>query len=139
MEEPIREMLKVQIGITDEDLNKLAPGMQKLLSAVPEAMNWKIVAEVTDAKYCFAGCKVGDKLVFSTAGLLLNPEESTCPLCMGAIAPLLERIHIMWDRVADGRDPNELWVRHSQCYDPGLEHAGLGRVVFKVYAEKVGK
>ena len=91
MEEPIREMLKVQIGINDEDLNKLSPGMQK----------------------------------------------STCPLFMGAIAPLLERIHIMWDRLADGRDPNDLWVRHSQCYDPGLEHAGLGRVVFKVYAEKV--
>lgn len=136
LEEQIRQLLKDLIGITDEDLNKLSPGIQKLMSAVPEATKWKMIAEVTDAKYCFAGCKVGDKLVFYPSPLL-NAEESTCPLCMGAIAPLLERMHIMWDRVADGRDPNEAWVRHSQCYDPGLEHAGLGRVVFKVYAEKV--
>jgi hypothetical protein len=80
---------------------------------------------------------VGDKLVFSTGGLLLNPEESTCPLCMGAIAPLLERMHIIWQAVLDGQDPNDTWVKHSQCFDPGLEHAGLGRVVFKVYAEKI--
>ena len=136
MEEPIREMLKVQIGITDEDLNKLSPGMQKLMSAVPEGLKWKMIAEVTDSKYCFAGCKVGDKLVFYPAPLL-NAEESTCPLCMGAIAPLLERMHIGWQAVVDGRDPNDTWVRHSQCFDPGLEHGGLGRVVFKVYAEKV--
>ncbi len=135
LDESIRFLLKEAIGITDEDLDRLSPGMQKLLSKVPEALNWKMIAEVTDAKYCFAGCKVGDKLVFSGTNLI--PEESTCPLCMGAIAPLLERMHIMWDRVVDGRDPNEAWVRHSQCYDPGLEHAGLGRVVFKVYAKKV--
>ena len=39
-------MLKVQIGITDEDLDRLSPGLQKLMSAVPEAADWKIIAEV---------------------------------------------------------------------------------------------
>jgi len=136
LEERIRKLLKDQIGITDEDINNLSPGLQKLLSAIPELLKWKIIAEVIDTKYCFAGYKVGDKLVFS--GGNLNAEESAYPLCMGAIAPILEHIHIMWDRLAEGRDPNDLWVRHSQCYDLGLEYGGLGRVVFKVYAEKVG-
>jgi len=136
LEEHIRDMLKVQLGITDEDLDRLSPGLQKLMSAVPEAADWKIIAEVTDSKYCFAGCKVGDKIVIYPSPLL-NVEESTCPLCMAAIAPLMERMHIMWDRVVDGRDPNEAWVTYSQCFDPGVEHGGLGRVVFKVYAEKV--
>ena len=135
--EPIRKMLKDSIGITDEDLNKLSSGLQKLLSAVPELLKWKIIAEVTDAKYCFAGCKVGDKLVFSGTNLIA--KESTCPLCMGAVAPLLERMHIMQDRIADGRDPNGLWTSYAQCYDRGIEHGGLGKVIFKVYAEKAGQ
>jgi len=74
-------MMKQQIGITDEDIDRLAPGIQKLMSAVPQAMNWKVIAEVTDAKYCFAGCKPGDKLVFH--GPNLDAKESTCPLCSG--------------------------------------------------------
>lgn len=134
LDEPIRQLLKSQIGITDEDINRLSPGIQKLLSAVPEAMKWKMIAEVTESKYCFAGCKVGDKFVFYGTNLIAG--ESTCSLCMGALAPLLERTHIMWDRVIDGRDPNGLWTSHAQCYDMGVEHGGLGRVIFKVYAKK---
>jgi hypothetical protein len=137
MQEPMRTMLKQIIGITDEDLDRLPPGIRKLLSAVPQMGNYRIIAEVTDAKYCFAGCKPGDKLVFGPQPLL-NAAESTCPLCIGAIAPMMERVHIMWDRVAEGVDPNEVWVRHSQCFDPGLEHGGLGTVHFKVYAQKPG-
>jgi hypothetical protein len=130
-------MLKQLIGISDEDLDRLAPGIRKLLSAVPQMASYRIIAEVTDAKYCFAGCKPGDKLVFGPQPLL-NVEESTCPLCIGAIAPMMERVHIMWDRLAEGVDPNEVWVRYSQCFDPGLEHGGLGTVHFKVYAQKPG-
>lgn len=137
MQEPMRTMLKQLIGISDEDLDRLAPGIRKLLSAVPQMASYRIIAEVTDAKYCFAGCKPGDKLVFGPQPLL-NVEESTCPLCIGAIAPMMERVHIMWDRLAEGVDPNEVWVRYSQCFDPGLEHGGLGTVHFKVYAQKPG-
>jgi len=134
LDEPIRQLLKSQIGITDEDLNRLSLGIQKLLSRVPELLKWKIIAEVTDSKYCFAGCKVGDKLVFSGTNLI--PEESTCSLCLGAISPMMERMHMMWDRIADGRDPNGLWTSTVECYDKGVEYGGLGKVVFKVYAEK---
>ena len=91
---------------------------------------------MTDAKYCVAGCKVGDKLVIGP-GSVVNTEESTCPLCIGALSPMMERVHLMWDRIAEGLDPNEGWVRHSVCFDPGLENGGLGSVTFKVYAEKV--
>ena len=139
MLEPTRQMCKDYIGITDEDLDKVSPGIAKLLDAIIkyETLKWKVIAEVTESKYCFAGCKVGDKLVFDNAGLMLNAAESTCPLCIGAIPQMLERVHIMWERMTEGLDPNDIWVKHSQCYDPGLEHGGLGRVVFKIYAEKV--
>jgi hypothetical protein len=137
MEEPMRTILKQSIGITDEDLDRLSPGMSKLLSSVPQMVNYRIIAEVTDAKYCFAGCKPGDKLVFGPQPLL-NVEESTCPLCIGALAPMLERVHMIWDRLAEGVDPSEACFRHSQCVDSGLDHGGLGTVYFKVYTEKPG-
>ncbi len=131
----IRNFMKAQLGITDEELDKVSPGYAKMISATPELLKWKIIAEVTESEYCIHDCQVGDKLIFS--GHAVNPKESTCPLCLGALAPLIDRLHIMWDRIFDGRDPNELWVRYSQCYDAGLKHGGLGRVLFKVYAEKI--
>jgi len=137
MEEPMRAILKQSIGITDEDLDRLSSGMNKLLSGVPQFANYRIIAEVTDAKYCFAGCKRGDKLVFGPQPLL-NVEESTCPLCIGALAPMLERVHMIWDRFAEGLDPNQAWEGYSQCVDAGLDHGGLGTVYFKVYTEKPG-
>jgi uncharacterized repeat protein (TIGR04076 family) len=130
----IRNYLKSQTGISDKELDSMAPGYVKLYSEMTDLMKWKIIAEVTESEFCSYGCKVGDKLVFS--GHLVNSDESTCPLCMGALVPLIERIHIMWDRIIDGRDPNDLWLRTSRCVDPGLKHGGLGRVFFKVYAEK---
>jgi uncharacterized repeat protein (TIGR04076 family) len=136
LEEPVRQLMKDLIGITDEDLDKISPGQQKMLSVLPEAPNFKIIAEVVDAKYCLAGCKVGDKLVIHPAPLL-NTEESTCPLCMAAISQLLGLMYVMIDRFADGRDPNESILSQVQCDDTGLEHGGIGSVFFKVYTEKV--
>ncbi len=134
MEESIRNMLKQSIGMTDEDIDRMPPGMQKLVSS---GLPYKIIAEVTDVEYCFAGCKVGDKLVIGPFGSTVNTEESTCPLCLGALAPLMERVHLMWDRIAEGLDPNEAWLQHSVCFDSGLDRGGLGHVTFKVYADKI--
>jgi hypothetical protein len=42
--------------------------------------------------------------------------------------------------VADGLDPNESIFASQQvsCMDVGVEHGGLGRVMFKLYAERSG-
>lgn len=132
-----RETLKVAIGITDEDLDKISPGYAKLLSIVPEAAAHKITAEVIYSKYCFAQLKVGDKLVFDM-GLILDKEESTAPACIGALGNLMESIHVMWDRFAQGVDPNDSIFRTRCCPDPGLERGGLGTVCFKLTMEKKG-
>ena len=132
-----REALKVAIGMTDEDLDKIAPGYAKLLSIVPEAAEYQIVAEVIYSKYCFAQLEVGDKLVFDM-GLILDTEESTAPPCIGALGMLMEPIHVMWDRFAQGVDPNDSIFRTRCCIDPGLERGGLGTVCFKLTMEKKG-
>ncbi len=138
MDEASRQITKQAIGITDEDLERLSPGMKKLLSDLPEKMKWKVIAEVTESKYCFAGLKPGDKFVFNFP--VLNVGESTAAPCIEAIAPLVSQIRAMIDRVAEGGDPNESVFATQQvsCMDVGVEHGGLGRVMFKLYAEKAG-
>ena len=136
IEKEIREMLKAMIGMTDEDLDRIGPDRAKLLSRAPELFNYKITAEVTASKYCAAQIKVGDKFVFNAN--VLNKEESTAPLCIGALAPLMEPIHMMFDRLAEGVDPNGLWCRTVTCSDPGVERGGVGNVLFKLTAEKQG-
>ncbi len=136
MKESVRDFLKQKLGMTDEDIARVPPGIEKLVSS--RLLRHKIIAEVTDVKYCVAGCKVGEKVVFGP-GSTVNTQESTCPLCIGALGPLMERLHLMWDRIIEGLDPNEGWLRHSVCFDSGLEHGGLGQVTFKVYAEKIAR
>ena len=138
MDEVSRQMVKQAIGITDEDLERLSPGMKKLLSDLPAMMKWKVIAEVTESKYCFAGLKPGDKFVFNFP--VLNVGESTAAPCAEAIAPLANHIRAMVDRAAEGGDPNASIYATQQvpCMDVGLEHGGLGRVMFKVYAERAG-
>jgi uncharacterized repeat protein (TIGR04076 family) len=138
MDEMSRQIVKNAIDITDEDLDRLSPGMKKILSNLPDKMKWKIIAEVTESKYCFAGLKPGDKFVFNFP--VLNVVESTAAPCMEAIAPLANQIRALMDNVADGRDPNESVFATQQvsCWDVGVDHGGLGKVMFKVYAEKSG-
>ncbi len=138
MDEASRQITKQAIGITDEDLERLSPGMKKLLSDLPEKMKWRIIAEVTESKYCFARLKPGDKFVFNFP--VLNVSESTAAPCAEAIAPLANQIRAMVDRAVEGGDPNASVYATQQvsCMDVGLEHGGLGRVMFKVYAERAG-
>ena len=136
MDELSRQVLKQAINISDEDLERLAPGLRKLVSDLPAKTKWKIIAEVTESKYCFAGLKPGDKFVFNYP--VLNIAESTATPCVPAIAALANHLPLMVDRVAEGVDPNDS-IRAGQqfeCPDVGLEHGGLGKVWFKLYAEK---
>ena len=136
MDEVSRQILKQAINISDEDLERLPPGVKKLISDLPDKLKWRVVAEVTESKYCFAGLKPGDKFVFTFP--VLNIAESTAPPCVSAIASLASYLSVMVDRVAEGVDPND-WVHAGQqfeCPDVGLEHGGLGKVWFKLYAEK---
>ncbi len=138
MDEMSRQIVKEAIGITDEDLAKLSPGMERILSNLPDKARWKIIAEVTESKYCFARLKPGDKFVFNFP--VLNVAESTAAPCMEAIAPLANQIRALALSAADGGDPNEsvLATQQVSCWDVGVDHGGLGRVMFKVYAEKAG-
>lgn len=130
-----REMLKGAIGMTDADLDRLGPNIHAVLAHMGDFANYKLVAECTESKYCFAGIKQGQKYVMSSAPLSLLPE-SDCPTCMRALAPITGILNIMMERIASGMDPNPELFQVVECLDPGLDRGGLGHVVFKVYAQK---
>ena len=136
MDEAVREMTKGMIGISDEELDNLSPGMEKMLENSAALMGWRIVAEVVEAENCFAFYKPGDKLVFNAT--MLNKDESTAEaVCTDAITPLNTAIRAMLSAIVNGDDPNKYIFNNVQCIDTGAMHGGLGRVLFKVYAEQV--
>jgi len=136
MDEATREMTKGMIGITDEELDKLSPGMEKMLDNSMALMSYRIVAEVVSAQNCFAFYRPGDKLVFNAT--MLNKDETTAAnISADAIAPLDTAIRAMLSAIVNGDDPNKYIFNHVQCLDTGAIDGGLGRVLFKVYAEKV--
>ena len=140
MVEELKQMMKQAIGITDEDFQTLvsAPGAGKMLGRFPELMKYKIIAEVTESKYCFAGLKPGQKYVFSAMPAMLLAEESDCPLCVRALGPIANVMMGFWDRIYEGVDPNQGIWRMAECLDPGIGRGGLGHVIFRVYAQEIG-
>ena len=139
MIEQIKQMMQQAVGISDEDFQTWisAPVTSKMAGKSAELMKYKIVAEVIEAKYCFAGLKPGQKYVFSAMPAMLLPEESDCPLCIRALGPLANLMMGFWDRIMEGVDPNQGMWQMAECLDPGIGRGGLGHVVFRVYAQEI--
>lgn len=135
MDKTIVDILRQEVGISDKDLNKLTPEAIRVLSYLPYLRKYRMYAEVTESKYCQVQCKIGQKFVFTSNPLLLHTEVSTCPPCLGALVPIDEVVRQVFDTVVEGREPNE-FLGNVECRDPGLHHGGLGKVKFKVWAEK---
>lgn len=136
MEEAMRQTLKKLFGMPESDIAKVTPNIQKIMASYPKFQKYRIIAEVMDAQYCGAQIKKGQKYVFSALPPLLLTKESDCPTCIRALGPLTGFINSMMDRIAEGIDPEDGIFQVAECLDPGIEHGGLGKVHFKVYAQK---
>jgi len=130
--------MQQQLGVTDEDFQTLisAPGTRKWFENAAAIRKYKIVAEVVESKYCSARLKPGQKYVLRAAPPMLLPEESDCPLCIKALAPIAPLIMGFWDRILEGVDPNQGMWQMAECLDPGIGRGGVGHVVFRVYAQE---
>jgi len=133
------EMLKGTTGLSDEEMARLHPGLEKLFTNVLKMMGNQLVAEVVKSEHCFAQVKVGDKLVFDP---FFNPEKSKGVMCPKALLPVLVQINALWEMNAEwaesGKEelPEIVW-RNVRCLDPGLEDGGVGGVVYRIYPEKM--
>jgi uncharacterized repeat protein (TIGR04076 family) len=135
------QKFKEHLGLSDAEFEEHISYAfnRRLMVRHDEMASYKIVAEVVEAQYCGAGCKVGQKLVFKSVPTVLLPQESDCGLCVKALGPVAELVHGLWDRMSEGLDPNEGIGQYASCLDLGLKYGGLGNVKFRVYAEKEGQ
>ncbi|MBW1699917.1 MAG: hypothetical protein JRH06_13725 [Deltaproteobacteria bacterium] len=135
-DEMLKGFLVGQLGMSDEDLAKITPEIEEELRNIgSKAGRYRVVAEVVSSKYCSAGLKPGHKYVIAP-GQQINLGESTAPLCLGALAPLGQRMGVYLDRMAHNGDMTAS-MQGFRCTDPGLGKGGLGTVEFKVYIEEV--
>jgi len=126
-------------GYTDEQLKNLTLTQRRFMNAAPKFFEYRVIAECVWARNCGLRPQPGSKFVFNAAGMLL-PEESTFPeMCIWALAEFLPFFHIVYDRLAQGLDPNPVGWDHVKCADVGVENGGAGEVLFKIYCEKVQK
>ena len=133
------EMFKGATGLSDQEIAKLHPGMEKLANNAAKAMAYQTVAEVVKSEHCFAQVKVGDKLVFDP---FLNPQQSTGVMCPRALLPVLIQMNALWEMTAEWAEAGkeelpEIVFRNVRCLDPGLEDGGVGGVVYRIHAEKI--
>ncbi|MBW2184417.1 MAG: SDR family oxidoreductase [Deltaproteobacteria bacterium] len=130
----LRRFLDGYLGMSEEDMGKISEEQHEVLKAVGfKAGKYKVVAEVVSAKYCSAGLKPGQKYVIDPAQMI-NMDESTAPLCLGALTPLAQRMEVYLDRMGNS-DEIVSSLRGFRCADPGVGLNGLGTVEFKVYIE----
>ena len=132
-----QKYIEERYGFKSEDLEKLKPGWLKLIAHRDDLVRLRTVFEVIDVSGCAVRAKVGDKLVVDRQ--LINVEKSTFPLCINALDRMQTVIFMIFDRVAEGLDPNGLLIKAVDCSDQGLEYGGLGKVRFKVYTEWIDK
>ena len=132
----LKDLARELLGMTEEDMAKVTPGMEKEMQNVVAALGkYRLVAEVVRSQYCFAALQPGQKFVVELDGKL-NPEESTAPLCLGALGPLGEKARIMMDRISQNGEVTAP-LSGFRCVDPGLDLGGLGGD-FKVSIERIG-
>jgi hypothetical protein len=131
----LKTYAKDVFGMPDEDLVKLTADEERAYKNVGENMGkYRLVAEVTKAKYCYAGLQVGQKIVLD--GLTIDTEASDCPLCMGAVGPLLSNVLVYYDRCLHN-GPLQAKLPPVACIDSGLDagELSLGEVLLDVRVE----
>jgi len=133
IDDETRTYIEESYGIKGEEIKKLAPGWFKLIAHRDKLAKLRTIFEVIDVSHCSLPVKVGDKLIVDRN--VINAKESTFPLCINALDRLQIYMFMIYDRIAEGLDPNGLFIKTVDCADQGLEWGGTGKVRFKVYTE----
>jgi hypothetical protein len=133
------DLFKLSTGLDEKAMAKLHLGLEKLYRNIPKTVGYQTVAEVVKSEACFAGIKVGDRVVFDP---FLNPQKSTGNMCPKALLPVLLEINALretsmeWAESGKEELPEIVW-RNVRCLDPGLDDGGVGGVVYTIDSEKI--
>ena len=136
--EEILRRLQKHIGYTDEEMEifKSDPQKVKMVTETPEFVKCRVVAEVIESHGCHAQHKVGDRFVLTPGGQMITEE---CPkrMCISALGPISHTLPAIYDRLISKSDPNFERSNVVQCTDIGLDKGGWGKILMKVYVEKI--
>jgi uncharacterized repeat protein (TIGR04076 family) len=132
----VREALKRALALTDADIDRMAPEAKHLLGIRRRLGNtwlddFEVVVEVVSNEACACGVKPGQVVVFDMRHRI-KPEQSTAPLCMHMLAPVLAVFYMTFDRAAEGLNPiSGIW-RFFDCTDT-RDDLGRGKARTRVF------
>lgn len=136
--EEIWKRFQKHMGYTDEEMKifRADPEKVKMVTETPGFVKCKVIAEVIESHGCHAGHKVGDKFTMTAGGQLITEE---CPkrVCMFALGPVSNTLAAVYERLYSKSDPNYERSQIVQCTDVGLDKGGWGKILMKVYVEKI--
>ena len=136
--EEIWRRFQKHMGYTDEDMKifRSDPVKVKTVTETPEFIRCRVIAEVIESHGCHAQHKVGDRFVLDPGGQLITDE---CPkrICVSALAPISQIMPAISERLVNRSDPNLERYNIVQCQDIGLDKGGWGKILMKVYLEKL--
>jgi uncharacterized repeat protein (TIGR04076 family) len=136
--EEILKRFQAHMGYTDEDmvLFKSDPNKVKMVTQTPEFVKCRVVAEVIESKGCHARHLVGDRFIITPGGQLIT-EQSPKRVCLSALSSVHGLIPAIYERLISKSDPDFKRSQVVQCGDIGLEKGGWGKILMKVFLEKI--
>jgi uncharacterized repeat protein (TIGR04076 family) len=136
-----KEILKrfqKHMGYTDEEMEifKSDPEKVKMVTETPEFVKCRLIAEVVESHGCHAQHKVGDRFVMTPDGQIITEQ---CPkrMCISALGPVSRIMSAIFERLISKSDPNFNRYNIVQCADIGVDKGGWGKILMKVYLEKI--
>lgn len=136
--EEIWRRFQKHMGYSDEEMKifRSDPEKVKTVTQTPDFIKRRIIAEVVESHGCHAQHKPGDRFVMTAGGQLIA-EESPKRICMFALGPISHLLPTIHERLITHSDPQSERFNIVQCTDVGLENGGWGKILMKVYLEKV--
>ncbi len=136
--EEIWRRFQKHMGYSDEEMKvfRSDPEKVKMVTETPDFVKRRVIAEVIESHGCHARHKVGDRFVMTAGGQLIA-EESPGRICMFALGPVSHLLPAIHERLATKSDPGCERFNIVQCTDVGLNKGGWGKILMKVYVEKI--
>lgn len=136
--EEIWRRFQKHMGYSDEEMKifRSDPEKVKMVTQTPEFVKRRVIAEVIESHGCHAGHKVGDRFAMTPGGQLIS-EQSPKRICMFALGPVSHILPAISERLTSKSDPGCERFNIVQCTDTGLDKGGWGKILMKVYVEKI--
>ncbi|MBI5969353.1 MAG: hypothetical protein HY882_16030 [Deltaproteobacteria bacterium] len=136
--EEIWRRFQKHMGYTDKEMEifRSDPRKVKMVTQTPEFVKCRVIAEVIESHGCHAQHRVGDRFVMTAGGQLIADQ---CPkrMCISALGPISAILPVIHERIITKSDQNFERYNIVQCTDVGLDKGGWGKILMKIYVEKI--